>query len=200
VPQRGSPQASGREVRLSVTTVYSGHLANTPLGTLRLWATERGIRRLDFRNGPDLVRSDERLSAEPPPPLVEDTLAALVAYFSGHSKRFDIPLDLGALTPFQLQVYKHLAALGFGKVTTYGAIAEELGAGSGGARAVGQAVGANPVAIIIPCHRVIGSDHTLHGYSGGLARKAWLLRHEGIVVDGEASDSRVHPEELRLEL
>jgi len=132
--------------------------------------------------------------------VVEATLAELMAYFSGHSKSFDVPLDLGALTPFQLQVYKHLSELGFGKVTTYGSIAEELGAGSGGARAVGQAVGANPVAIIIPCHRVIGSDHTLHGYSGGLERKAWLLRHEGIVVDGEAEDSRVHPEELRLEL
>jgi len=194
------PRRRGWEVRLSVTTVYSGHLANPPLGTLRLWATERGIRRLDFRSGPDLVRSDERLSSEPPPPVVEDALAELVAYFSGHSKKFEVPLDLGALTPFQLAVYRHLAALGFGKVTTYGSIAEELGAGSGGARAVGQAVGANPVAIIIPCHRVIGSDHTLHGYSGGLDRKAWLLRHEGIVVDGDSAESRVHPEELRLEL
>jgi len=180
--------------------VYSGHLANTPVGTIRLWATDRGIRRLDFRNGPDLVRTGERVASGPPPPLVEDTLAQLVSYFAGHHRTFDIPLDLGAITPFQLDVYRQLAGLGFGKVTTYGSIASELGAGSGGARAVGQAVGANPVAIVIPCHRVIGSDHTLHGYSGGLDRKAWLLRHEGIVVDGDDAASRVHPEELRLEL
>jgi len=195
-----SPPRGGREERLSVTTVYSGHLANTPVGTIRLWATDRGIRRLDFRDGPNLVRKGEKLSASSPPPLVEDALAQLVSYFAGHCREFDIPLDLGALTPFQMDVYRHLSELGFGKVTTYGSIAEELGTGSAGARAVGQAVGANPVAIVIPCHRVIGSDHTLHGYSGGLDRKAWLLRHEGIVVDGENADSRVHPEELRLEL
>jgi methylated-DNA-[protein]-cysteine S-methyltransferase len=111
-----------------------------------------------------------------------------------------VPLDLGALTPFQLDTCRALAGIGFGKVTTYGALAEELGVGAAGARAIGQAVGANPVAVVIPCHRVIGSDHTLHGYSGGLPRKAWLLRHEGIVVDGEDEHARVHPEELRLEL
>lgn len=185
--------------------MYSGHLANTPVGTLRLWATDRGIRRIDFRSGPDLVRSGERVSSDSPPPLVEDALTQLAAYFEGDLREFDVPLDLGALTPFQLDVYRHLSALAFGKVTTYGSIAEELaggstGARSAGARAVGQAVGANPVAIVIPCHRVIGSDHTLHGYSGGLERKAWLLHHEGIAVDGHAPDSRVHPEELRLEL
>ncbi|MDT8368933.1 MAG: methylated-DNA--[protein]-cysteine S-methyltransferase [Longimicrobiales bacterium] len=185
---------------MSVTTVYAGHLSGTPVGTLRLWATERGVRRLDFRHGPDIVRADERLSTDPSPPLVEDALAQLVAYFAGECRSFEIPLDLGALTPFQKRVYARLLELGFGKVTTYGAIAEELGAGPGGARAVGQAVGANPVAIVIPCHRVIGSDHTLHGYSGGLERKSFLLRHEGIVVDGDETDSRVHPEELRLDI
>lgn len=155
---------------------------------------------MDFRHGPDPVRTGERLSTDPPPPLVADTLAQLVAYFAGHLREFDVPLDLGALTPFQLDVYRVLDDVSFGKITTYGALSEELGLGPSGARAVGQAVGANPAAIIVPCHRVIGSDHTLHGYSGGLPRKAWLLRHEGIVVDGDDEHSRVHPEELRLEL
>ncbi len=192
------------ESALSVTSVYSAHLANTPVGTLRLWATDQGVRRLDFRprqqNAPELVAPGERLSEQDPPGLVEEALTQLRAYFEGSRRQFEIPLDLGALTPFQIEVYRHLTGLRFGGVTTYGAIAEELGLGSGGARAVGQAVGANPVAIVIPCHRVIGSDHTLHGYSGGLDRKARLLRHEGIVVDGEVATSRAHPEELRLEL
>ena len=64
----------------------------------------------------------------------------------------------------------------------------------------GQAVGANPVAIVVPCHRVVGSDNALHGFSGGLARKAALLRLEGIYVDGDTARSRVHPGELRLPL
>lgn len=185
---------------LSVTPVYSAHLANTPVGTLRLWATDRGLRRLDYRRGRDLVAPGERLSDHAPPEHVEAALGRLRAYFEGDTAAFDLPLDLGALTPFQLAVYRRLSEIPFGTVASYGSISEELGLGPGGARAVGQAVGANPVAIVVPCHRVVGSDGTLHGYSGGLDRKANLLRHEGIVVDGEDAGSRVHPEELRLEL
>ncbi len=79
-------------------------------------------------------------------------------------------------------------------------MARALGMGDGGARAVGQAVGANPVAVVIPCHRVVGSDGALHGYGGGLARKATLLRLEGVDVDGTSATSKVHPEVLRLPL
>jgi len=174
------------------------------VGTLRLWATDRGLRRLDFRprdqRVPELIPPGERLSDAPTPRQVEEILEQLRGYFDGSRTAFEIPLDLGSLTPFQLEVCHRLTRLPFGTVTSYGSLARELGQGVGGARAVGQAVGSNPVAIVIPCHRVVGSDGTLHGYSGGLDRKAALLRHEGIVVDGEASESRVHPEELRLEL
>jgi len=111
-----------------------------------------------------------------------------------------VEFDLGALTDFQLDVYDVVSSVRYGRITHYGAIAEQLGLGSAGARAVGQAVGANPVAIVIPCHRVVGSDGTLHGYSGGLSRKTALLRLEGIVVDGVEPTSRAHPEELRLPL
>jgi len=124
-----------------------------------------------------------------------------LGYFEGRVRDLrGVPLDLGALTEFQLQVYEHLRAIPFGRTTTYGAIAEALGLGAAGARAVGQAVGANPVAIVIPCHRVVGADDTLHGYSGGLERKAKLLRLEGISVDGIRPSSRIHPEELTLPL
>lgn len=183
------------------TPVYSAQLPGTPLGTLKLWATRDGLRRLGFRSGPDLARPGERLSSDPSPRHLSETLELLEGYFDGTVRDFrDVPLDLGALTDFQLQVYEHLRAVPFGKVTTYGALAEELGLGAAGARAVGQAVGANPVAIIVPCHRVVGSGGTLHGYSGGLERKARLLQVEGIVVDGVQASSRVHPEELRLPL
>lgn len=183
------------------TPVYSAQLPGTRVGTLKLWATHDGIRRLGFRAGPDLAGPGEHLGTEAPPAHLADALELLLGYFQGTVRDFRrLPLDLGALTDFQLQVYDHLGAIPFGRTTTYGAIAEALGLGPAGARAVGQAVGANPVAIIIPCHRVVGADATLHGYSGGLERKAALLRLEGIEVDGVRPSSRVHPEELRLPL
>ncbi len=183
------------------TPVYSAQLPGTPVGTLKLWATREGIRRLGFRSGPDLHAPGEQLSTDPAPAYLDETLELLQGYFDGTVREFSaIPLDLGALTDFQLQVYDHLLDIPHGKVTTYGAIAEVMGLGAAGARAVGQAVGSNPVAIVIPCHRVVGADHTLHGYSGGLERKAALLRLEGIVVDGALPSSRAHPEELRLDL
>lgn len=183
------------------TPVHSAQLPGTPVGTLKLWATERGIRRISFRKGPDLAGPGEHLSTASPPAHLGATVEALLGYFDGSVRSFShIPLDLGALTEFQLAVYDELLGVPFGHVTNYGAISEALGLGAGGARAVGQAVGANPVAIVIPCHRVVGSDSALHGYAGGLDRKAALLRHEGIVVDGVRPTSRVHPEELRLNL
>lgn len=181
--------------------VYSAHLPGTPVGTLKLWATDRGLRRLDFHAGPDLAPPGERLITGDPPAHLVETLRRLEDYFGGRIQNFgDVPLDLGALTDFQLDVYQHLRTIRPGHVTTYGDISRALGLGDGGARAVGQAVGANPTAVVIPCHRVVGADRTLHGFSGGLARKAALLRLEGIVVDGEEASSRVRPEELRLPL
>lgn len=186
---------------MSGTPVHSAQLPGTPLGIVKLWATPDGLRRLDFRTGPALARTGERLMSASPPGHLPATLDLLRGYFAGEVRDFEkVPLDLGPLTPFQLRVYHHLRTIPWGQVTTYGSIAEALDVGAAGARAVGQAVGANPVAIIIPCHRVVGADATLHGYSGGLARKAALLRLEGIVVDGEEATSRVHPEELRLDL
>ena len=168
---------------------------------MKVWATWDGIRRVTFRPGPDLAGPGEHLSTEPSPAHLALTLELLLGYFAGRVRDFRaVPLDLGSLTDFQLQVYDHLRPLRFGELTTYGAISEALGLGPAGARAVGQAVGANPVAILIPCHRVVGSDSTLHGYSGGLERKARLLRLEGIPVDGMRPTSRVHPEELQLPL
>lgn len=185
---------------MSGTEIFSAHLPGTPVGTLKLWATNDGIRRLDFRSGPDLAKPGERLATGPAPAHLSRALAALAAYFEKRIRIFELPLDLGAITDFQRQVYDELSGIPYGHVVTYGDVAKSLGMGDGGARAVGQAVGANPVAIVIPCHRVVSSDGALHGYGGGLDRKATLLRIEGIEVDGVEATSKVHPEVLRLPL
>lgn len=173
----------------------------TPLGTLALWSTRRGLRRLGFHSGPDLARSGEALSADAPPAHVQGTLDAIEAYFEGASAPFDaVPLDLNHVTPFRQRVYDCLRRIPRGHVMTYGDVAREIGEGPGAARAVGQAVGANPVALIIPCHRVVASNGSLSGYMGGVRRKASLLRLEGVEVEGDRSSSKVHPEVLRLPL
>lgn len=170
-----------------------------PLGTLSLWATERGLRRLDFRSGPDLALPGERLSDGSPPDHLRRAVEQLEAYLQGRRKVFDLPLDPGQVTPFQGRVYERLQAIPHGQVVTYGDVARDIGEDAvGAARAVGQAVGANPLAIVIPCHRVLASDRRLHGYGGGLSRKAALLRLEGLEVEGEERSSRVRPEVLRL--
>ena len=102
----------------------------------------------------------------------------LAAYFAGDLTALEsIAVDPGG-TPFQQQVWNALRKIPAGRTTTYGELARTVGK-PGAARAVGAANGANPVGIVIPCHRAIGTDGTLHGYAGGLPRKRWLLRHEG---------------------
>jgi O-6-methylguanine DNA methyltransferase len=100
----------------------------------------------------------------------------LEAYFAGDLTAFDLPLaPVG--TPFQQRVWSALVEIPFGETVSYGSLASRLGR-PGAARAVGLANGSNPISIIIPCHRVIGSDGRLTGYGGGIDRKAWLLDHE----------------------
>jgi len=128
-------------------------------------------------------------------PVLDRAVEQLEEYFAGHRREFDLPLSLAG-TAFQLAVWEQIAALDFGEVVSYG----ELGLGTGRAtagRAVGGAVGANPIPIIVPCHRVLGSDGRITGYSGGngIPTKSWLLQHEGIAhiasgvrVSGRPSD------------
>jgi O-6-methylguanine DNA methyltransferase len=100
----------------------------------------------------------------------------LDSYFAGDLTAFDLPLAPGG-TPFQQGVWSALVEIPFGETVSYGSLATRLGR-PGAARAVGLANGSNPISIIIPCHRVIGSDGRLTGYGGGIDRKAWLLDHE----------------------
>jgi len=108
----------------------------------------------------------------------------LSEYFAGTRREFDLPLrPVG--TEFQRRVWDVLATVPWGTTTTYGAIAARLGLPPGASRAVGAANGANPLPVVLPCHRVIGSDGTLTGYAGGLERKALLLRLEGVATEAD---------------
>ncbi len=110
----------------------------------------------------------------------EAGLAAVTAYLRGERRDFDLPLDWSKMTPFQRAALARVYVVPYGRTSTYGTIAEELGQ-PGAVRAVGRANATNPIPIIIPCHRILGADGKLHGYGarGGLETKAWLLRLEG---------------------
>lgn len=105
----------------------------------------------------------------------------LVEYFAGRRTEFDLALDLSGVTPFRARVYESLLDVGYGATTTYGGLARAIGS-PGAARAVGGAVGANPIPVVIPCHRVLAGGGALGGFTGGLDHKRTLLRTEGISV------------------
>lgn len=104
----------------------------------------------------------------------------LAAYFAGELKQFDVPLQLNG-TAFQNKIWTVLMGIPFGETTSYGALAKKVGSPKA-SRAVGAANGANPIPIIIPCHRVIGANKSLTGFGGGLETKQFLLEHEGVLA------------------
>jgi methylated-DNA-[protein]-cysteine S-methyltransferase len=112
--------------------------------------------------------------------LVEEAIRQLAAYFAHGRRDFDMPLAMDG-TPFQRQVWQGLLTVPYGKTASYMDIANTLG-NPKAIRAVGAANGQNPISIIVPCHRIIGSNGKLIGYGGGLWRKEWLLRHEGALL------------------
>ncbi len=119
--------------------------------------------------------------------VAEEAVRQLEEYFAGRRTRFELDLAPEG-TPFQRRVWEALATIPPGSTTTYGELAASLGMRAGGGRAVGAAVGRNPIGIVVPCHRVIGRDGTLTGYAGGLDRKQWLLRHEGALADPDGAE------------
>lgn len=156
---------------------------SSPLGTLYAAASTRGLCAVDFGRGESefLERFDPRARLKKNPQSLERVLAQLREYFAGERQRFDIPLDLSALTPFQRAVLEVTRRIAPGEVWTYHRVAEALRRPRS-SRPVGQALARNPVPIVVPCHRVVASDGALRGYSGGsgLRAKRWLLRLEGV--------------------
>ncbi len=149
---------------------YFDRLAS-PLGELAVCADETGITAIAFPG--DLPRL---MGRSRPNAVVREAISQLEAYFAGRLKVFDLRLN-AAGTAFQHRVWRALQAIPYGTTVSYGHIAAAID-NPGGSRAVGLANGRNPIAIAVPCHRVIGSTGALTGYGGGLDRKRWLLAHE----------------------
>jgi AraC family transcriptional regulator, regulatory protein of adaptative response / methylated-DNA-[protein]-cysteine methyltransferase len=133
-------------------------------------ASETGICLLEFLNRRAAPRTAGRS------PIIRRLRAELDAYFREKLRRFESPLDLRG-TPFQRAVWRRLSRVPYGRTLTYAELARRAGRPSA-VRAAGHANGCNPVSIVIPCHRVVGTDGALHGYGGGLWRKQWLIAHE----------------------
>ena len=143
----------------------------SPVGTLYLTADEGGLTGIWMH--PEKTEDF---------PVLAQAKLWLDSYFSGNPEEITFPLNPHG-TAFQEQVWEILLTIPYGQTTTYGAIAWEMARRCGrermSAQAVGQAVGANPISILIPCHRVVGAGGKLTGYAGGLDKKSWLLQHEG---------------------
>jgi methylated-DNA-[protein]-cysteine S-methyltransferase len=150
----------------------------SPLGELRIWAGPGGIVRLDFCDGRGALAPRAAVQVAEPHEdgLLDAAVAQLAEYWAGARQRFDLPLDLRG-TPFQLAVWRALLELPYGVPATYQALAAQIGRPAA-VRAVGAANGANPISVIVPCHRLIGADGSLRGYGGGLHRKRALLELE----------------------
>ena len=151
-------------------------LLPTPLGTLTLEASDRGLSSVRFpsRAGPHKTRSGDN-------PILAQAKQQLAAYFAGELKQFSVQLDWQG-TVFQQLVWQALTRIPYGETVSYADIARAIGRPRS-ARPTGGAVGANPLPIIVPCHRVIGSDQTLTGFTGGLNIKVVLLELEGRSVE-----------------
>lgn len=175
-----------QEIQARNAQLYMGSVAS-PIGDCTLLATEQGIcwtstPGADKMNG--LLWAKRQLHIEQVsdsqdiPVSLQYAMKELSRYFAGERVTFSCALDMHG-TPFQIAVWKALLDIPYGETRSYGEIASMLGRPTA-SRAVGAANGANPIAIIVPCHRVIGSNGTLTGYGGGLASKEWLLRLENV--------------------
>jgi len=159
---------------------------DSPFGTLMVAVTRRGLVRLDYP-GHDLDTELEDLAARVSPRVLESARATqgvrreLDEYFTGNRRAFDVPVDLSLTTGFTRAVLTATSRIPFGSVSTYRAVAEAAGSPRA-SRAAGNALGSNPVPIVVPCHRVVRTGGGLGGYTGGLERKVALLRLEGAPV------------------
>ena len=150
---------------------------DSPIGRLRLVATDRGLSRLlfdeqadaDLRSAGDSTQTDDH-------PVLAAATTQLEEYFAGQRQEFDVPLDLEG-TEFQRAAWSALASVPYGETRSYRQQAEAIGRPKA-VRAIGAANGRNPVPIVLPCHRIVGSDGSLTGYGGGLPIKEYLLNHE----------------------
>jgi len=164
------------------TTYYQ-----SPIGTLEIAGSEKGISIIEFVEA-DCYFEPRSGDADASPACIANCIHQLDEYFHGTRKEFSVPLDLHG-TDFQKRVWRELLNIPFGATTSYLNVANKLG-DKKTIRAVGRANGQNPIVIIVPCHRVIGTNGSLTGYGGGLWRKEWLLDFEGGRLQPGLIDSR----------
>jgi len=158
-------------------------LKPTPLGDLWLGVTQRGLASVSYAD--QQADYEAEITSHGYEPILhddsytQDWQAQLQEYLLGERRQFNLPIDWSAMTPFQAQVLRATFAIPYGETRSYAHIAAQIGKPRA-ARAVGRAQAMNPIPLVIPCHRVIGSDGKMHGYSGcgGLKTKAWLLALE----------------------
>ena len=164
VPDTGRMRFGMEEIRFGY--------AESPIGLIEVGGTADGITSVTFVEG-------RRRGFAPNSP-VEAALEQIGAYFLGTRRAFDVPIVWQG-TDFQRQVWQQLMTILYGQTASYQEVAQAIGKPRA-VRAVGAANGRNPISILVPCHRVIGSDDSLTGYGGGLWRKEWLLKHEGSLL------------------
>ncbi|MBT9501365.1 MAG: methylated-DNA--[protein]-cysteine S-methyltransferase [Burkholderiaceae bacterium] len=155
----------------------------TPLGELTVARSAQGLSGIWFaeqKHHPGVLQAE----LDEHDPLLNEAARQLGEYFAGQRKRFDLPLALEGTT-FQQAVWAGLLKIPCGTTLSYGELAEAVHAPSA-VRAVGAAVGRNPLSIVVPCHRVLGRDGDLTGYAGGLERKTALLELEGVLIEADA--------------
>jgi methylated-DNA-[protein]-cysteine S-methyltransferase len=164
-----------------------GKMQNASLGTIWIAASGRGLIAISLwpaeeRFTAEVTRLTGSVSRYAPEEsaIIQETTRQLEDYFRGARLEFELPIDWEGMPPFQQEVLRLVNAIPYGRTTSYSDVARQLGK-PGAMRAVGRANATNPIPIVIPCHRVLGSDGKLHGYGapGGLETKAWLLRLEG---------------------
>jgi methylated-DNA-[protein]-cysteine S-methyltransferase len=163
-------------------------VVDSPLGPLLAARTPHGLARvsyLDFRGGLDAVLDDLAARVSPrileAPARLDDVRRELDEYFAGQRTGFDVAVDWSVVHGFGRRVLRATAAIPFGEVSTYAAIAARAGSPKA-SRATGNALGANPIPIVVPCHRVLRTGGTLGGYTGGIEKKETLLRIEGVLL------------------
>ena len=166
---------------------FSAELKDTTVGPVTIWSTDEHVTRVEMRARPDSTRTPRNKW----PSVLTRAVDQVSSYLRGERRAFDLPLELPeTLTDFQKAVYSNLSNVEFGELTTYGTIAREIGS-PGSARAVGQVVGANPISLVIPCHRVVGAKGRLTGFGSGVPNKVRLLNLEGVGTTGDSASSSV---------
>ncbi|WP_082515026.1 methylated-DNA--[protein]-cysteine S-methyltransferase [Yonghaparkia sp. Root332] len=173
-----APTASAAPTSAPPSSSPAGRLVvDSPLGRILLIGDDEAVTRLEIETADGFSDGE---GPDAPTPVLEQAAAQLAEYFAGDRREFDVPVRLGG-TAFQRAIWAELDAIPFGTVRSYGELGRATGRATAG-RAVGGAVGANPVPLLVPCHRVLAGDQRITGYSAGLGvpTKVWLLDHEGI--------------------